>query len=338
MDFLRKQHGLLITGSAGYHECWHNNQQGFFKLGETCATVYLLKLWDHLLRIEGGSIYGDLMERAIYNALFAAQSPDGRKLRYYSPYQGQRTYFDGDFYCCPNNYRRGISDVPGYMYYKDQQGITVNLFSSSKATVELSAELSVELEQQTDYPNSGTVQITVEPSTPAVFSMSLRIPGWCKHASVSVNGENRTAVAGNHSYFTVQRKWQRGDTITLDMPMDFRLINGHITQAGRVAVMRGPVVFGLNPELNPQIPVEHLNLIRLDPTSITGPEPHHQIRPDGLMCRAKAWSTESYIGQPDLDIVLTEFPDPQSRQTFVLVPNPKDRAIVEDELVLKEGM
>ena len=93
MEFLRKQHGLLITGSAGYHECWHDNQQGFFKLGETCATVYLLKLWDSLLRIEGDSIYGDLMERAFYNALFAAQSPDGRKIRYYSPYQGQRTYF-----------------------------------------------------------------------------------------------------------------------------------------------------------------------------------------------------------------------------------------------------
>ena len=246
--------------------------------------------------------------------------------------------FDGDFYCCPNNYRRGISDLPRYMYYKDEQGITVNLFSPSKATVQLSADLPVQLEQQTDYPNSGQVHIVVKPSIPAVFSLSLRIPGWCKHAAVSVNGENKSVVAGKDSYFTVQRKWQHGDTITLDMPMAFRLIRGHITQAGRVAVMRGPVLFGLNPDLNPQIPAEHLNLIRLDPTSITGPEPHNQIRPDGLICRAKAWSAESYIGEPDLDIVLTEFPDPHSQQTFVLVPNPKDRAIVEDELVLAEGV
>ncbi|MBN1436820.1 MAG: glycoside hydrolase family 127 protein [Sedimentisphaerales bacterium] len=332
MRFLRKQQGLLITGSAGYHECWHDNQQGFFKLGETCATVYLLKLWHNLLQIEGASIYGDLMERAIYNALFAAQSPDGRKLRYYSPYQGERAYFDKDNYCCPNNYRRGIADLPEYIYYKNDHGITVNLFAQSTATVELSPELSVEIEQKTDYPNSGNVLITVKPSSPATFSISLRIPRWCDNAGVSVNGEDKTDTARN-GYFTILQKWQAGDIITLRMPMEFRLIKGQVAQAGRVAVVRGPIVFGLNPKLNPRIPAEHLGLIRLDPTSVTGPQPHNQVRPDGLACRAKAWSPDSYVGEPDLDILLSEFADPQSEQTFILVPDPHGKALVEDELV-----
>ena len=33
---------------------------------------------DSLLRLEGDSLYGDIMERTIYNAMFAAVSPDGR--------------------------------------------------------------------------------------------------------------------------------------------------------------------------------------------------------------------------------------------------------------------
>ena len=81
IDFLLRQNGLVITGTAGDHECWHDTQEGTVNLGETCTTAYLIRMWDELLRMEGESIYGDLMERAIYNALFAAQSPDGRGIR-----------------------------------------------------------------------------------------------------------------------------------------------------------------------------------------------------------------------------------------------------------------
>jgi len=98
LDFLLKGDGLLIPGLCGYHECWHSNQQGFFKLGETCTTAYLIRWLDALLQVEGDSLYGDVMERAIYNGLFAAQSPDGRRLRYYAPFEGPRIYFDGDTY------------------------------------------------------------------------------------------------------------------------------------------------------------------------------------------------------------------------------------------------
>ena len=47
---------------------------------------------DERLRMTGDTHSGDIMERAIFNALFAAQSPDGRKIRYYTPFDGPRTY------------------------------------------------------------------------------------------------------------------------------------------------------------------------------------------------------------------------------------------------------
>lgn len=92
---------MLVTGAAGEFETWTNDQGGSKGLGETCATAYQLRFYDNLLRLEGSSRYGDLMERVIYNALFAAQSPDGRQIRYYTPLDGNRIYWPPDTSACP---------------------------------------------------------------------------------------------------------------------------------------------------------------------------------------------------------------------------------------------
>jgi hypothetical protein len=40
---------------------------------------------------------GDIKERAIYNVLFAAQDPAGRKIRSFTVFEGPRTYTSDDF-------------------------------------------------------------------------------------------------------------------------------------------------------------------------------------------------------------------------------------------------
>ena len=111
VHFLTAQDGMTITGAAGVYEIWTDDQDGHGALGETCSTAYQLRLYDSLLRMEGNPRYGDLIERTIYNALFAAQSPDGRRIRYFVPMEGQRQYFPEDNYCCPGNYRRIVADL-----------------------------------------------------------------------------------------------------------------------------------------------------------------------------------------------------------------------------------
>ncbi|MEK7718122.1 MAG: beta-L-arabinofuranosidase domain-containing protein, partial [Bacteroidota bacterium] len=104
MELLTVQDGMTITGAAGLWEMWTNDQGGREHLGESCATAYQIRLCDRFLRMEGNSRYGDILERIIYNTLFAAQSPDGRQLRYFTPLEGNRIYFPSDTYCCPNNF------------------------------------------------------------------------------------------------------------------------------------------------------------------------------------------------------------------------------------------
>jgi DUF1680 family protein len=122
MDYLLNHDGLSIIGGAGIEEIWTDDQDGEGDHAETCATAYMVRVYDNLLRLNGKSLYGDMMERSIYNALFAAQAPDGRKLRYYTAFEGEKKYWHGDSYCCPNNFRRIISELPLMIYYMQPEG------------------------------------------------------------------------------------------------------------------------------------------------------------------------------------------------------------------------
>ena len=143
--FLTAQDYATITGEAGRDEHLIDDQDVRGPVGETCATVYLIRFYNHLLQMTGDSRFGDLMERTIYNALFAAQSPDGRRLRYFVPLEGPREYFRVNRYCCPNNYRRGVSELPTLICYRSGAGAAVNLYAPSEAAIDLSGGVSLKV-------------------------------------------------------------------------------------------------------------------------------------------------------------------------------------------------
>jgi len=255
VDYLTKNDGLVITGTCSLGESFHNTQELCGNLGESCATAYLIRMAHYLLQFEGRSLDGDIMERTIYNALFAAQEPTGRHLRYFTCAAGPRVYFDKDTYCCPGNWRRIVAELPEMIYYRSANGgLLVNLYTTSSADVKIADDLSVHLRQETDYPNSGHVVITLDPSRPAEFPIALRIPRWCRDATVAVNGQKTDISTRPGDLATIKRSWKAGDVVTLDMPMQTRFVRGHKLQAGKVAIMRGPVVFSFSPSRQKDLP------------------------------------------------------------------------------------
>jgi DUF1680 family protein len=303
VEYLRQKNGLVITGTCGHSECWHSDQDGAGDLGETCATAYWIRLCGRLLCLEGSGEYGDLMERAIYNALFAAQSPDGRRLRYYTPFEGKRVYWESDTYCCPGNFRRIMSELPELIYFTSPSGILVNLYTDSQATVPLASGVTVDVFQKTDYPSSGDIHLTVSPSRPAHFDIRLRIPSWCHQFSAKVNeGEVHTSV--DNGLLCIDREWNSGDVVELAMEMPWRLVRGTAKQDGRAAVMRGPLVFCRNPARN--APLGQASLI-LDSSAFQAPVADETLRPHGVACR-----------QDHEPALLTEFPDPDGEATYFL--------------------
>ncbi|MDD4645061.1 MAG: glycoside hydrolase family 127 protein [Bacteroidales bacterium] len=336
-ELLRTGGGLNVVGSASDGEWFSYTQNGAGSIGESCVTAYLLRWLESLMRMDGDLRYGDIMERTIYNALFAAQDPEGRKIRYFTPLTGPRVYFKGDGFCCPGNYRRIVAELPQKVYYRyTDNAIGVNLFTTSKTTLALSQDVSVTLSQETDYPNTGHVVFKVDPTQEASFAIRLRIPRWCNHATVMINGKPAGAVPSGKPYYEIRRKWNAGDVVTLDMPMEWRLIKGHQLQEGKVALTRGPVVYCLGTAQNQDILKKYPSFsgIVIDPKGIGEPQNDNSIRPDGKKVIVKArveaggaWSK----GAPFLELTFTEFVDPTGIVTYVHTLDLSKG--VEDELI-----
>lgn len=328
MAYLCSAGGLVISGTCGLHECWHSDQGGTGELGETCATAYLIRVLDSLLRMTGDAACGDMMERAIYNALFAAQSPDGRRLRYYVPLEGKREYWDRDTYCCPGNFRRVVAELPELIYYGgERDSVTVNLYTASRLTTMIGPGISLDLEQDTDYPASGLVRLRVDPGVPVGFALRMRVPGWCRTFEVRVNGAP-VPVARKSGWAVVDREWRRGDAVEIAMTMLWRLVRGSGKQDGRAAVMRGPMLFALNSERQDPAVGEPgaltLDASRLRDSGSGGP------RQGG---DASVWRVGAVNGQGEsVDLALAEFPDPGGEATYFRV---SDTALCEEDELLQ---
>lgn len=342
IDFFLAQDGLTITGSAGQREIWTNDQDGEGDLGESCASAYQLRVYESLMRLSGKSVFGDLIERTVYNGLFAAQSPDGNQIRYYTPFEGERHYYPFEHMCCPGNFRRIISELPSMVYYRTMEdGIAVNLYAESSVSIKLENGIDVKMEQETDYPNTGLVLLSVDPEESTIFPLNLRIPLWAKERSISVNGVSLNEEIIPGEFLSIERKWKKGDQLRIEFGMDFRFIEGRKRNAGRVALMRGPLIYGLNLSLNKEVSANgerefnDLRRILLDPETLRGPFTDSTVRPGGTAFEISGWR-EKYSGKADrrheFRMRLTEFPDPGMEFIYFKIP---DYSIqVADELVM----
>jgi hypothetical protein len=117
-------------------------------------------------------------------------------------------------------------------------------------------------------------------------------------------------------------------------------VRGRVAQAGRVAVMRGPQLFGLNRARHKELANVDLRLLVMDPASVEGPFPDDSVRPGGRSCRVRAWGPGAWYphGKPNLTLTLTEFADPGCEATCFKTPDPNAAQFVDDELALPHGV
>lgn len=323
LELQTKGDGLLVDGNGGVCECWTADQDGEGHVGETCAAAYGLFFWDALFRLKAVDrvLLGDLMERNVHNALFAAMSRDGRRLRYYTPLNGERRFWDGDLYCCPNNFRRAMSRLPEYLFHVDGDEILANLYSACTAELEVAGS-SVRIVEKTDYPNDGRVTFSVEPEEPVRFAFSVRLPRWCREPSVRLNGVPADGAAPGR-FLSLSRVWRKGDTVELSLPMTPRAVLGRRRQSGRFAVLLGPVVYALDtrsvPKLRDVSPLEAQTVFTLDPRRlrVTG-----KNRISAIAC----------ISDAETAVELVPFPSETANLTYFRAPDITDGCLQEDSL------
>jgi len=226
-----------VTGTPRWGELWDKTQAGLGQWGETCASAYLMRLAAKTIEDDGSADCGDLFERVLYNAFFSAQSSDGLKYRYWTPFNELPPWYDQDTYCCPNNYKREVFEIPDAVFFKASDGLAVNLYADAELKGgAMSAKMT------TRYPDDGrvTLSVTMPGGERALY---LRIPAWCAGAKVSVGGESAQDVS--RGWCRIAGDFSNGASVELDLPMPVRFVRGVRAQEGRVAVLRGPCVYGL---------------------------------------------------------------------------------------------
>jgi DUF1680 family protein len=231
---------------------------------ETCANIGNV-LWNwRMFLATGGAKFMDVIELALYNSVLSGGALDGTNFFYTNPlrvtdpmptdlrWSRQRVPFVSSF-CCPPNLVRTIAESADYAYVKSEDAVWVNLYGGSDLRTTLANGEEVKLSQETDYPWNGRVRIRVGASSKKELALKLRIPGWVRQASVSMNDLPAKNSPKKGTYFEIRRVWKAGDFVDLDLPMPARLMEANPLveeDLNQVAIQRGPIVYCLeSPDL-----------------------------------------------------------------------------------------
>lgn len=230
---------------------------------ETCAAIANV-YWNHRMFLAtGDSKYEDVLERALYNGVISGVSLSGDRFFYDNPLESMGQHARQAWFgcaCCPGNVTRFMASVPHYMYATQKNDVFVNLYVQSTAEIETQKN-QLEIRQETDYPWDGKISLTIEPKKKQTFALRLRIPGWAQNRPVptdlyhyigegkgftlTVNGQE-TDYRMENGYAVVRRKWNKGDRVELNLPMEVRQVEANpqvLDDRGKAAIERGPIVY-----------------------------------------------------------------------------------------------
>lgn len=210
-----------------------------------CCSWAGLKLSSYLTRFTGEARYGDWAEKLIYNCIGAALPITGRgKHFYYADYRvgaGVKVYSRNAYTCCSGSYIQNVADYHNQIYYRDGSGVYISLYLPSEITWR-HPEGEVKLIQETRYPESEIVSLTVQPQQPARFPLKFRVPGWSRGMSAKVNSEATNASYAPGTWGVLERTWNPGDKVELRIPLTMRMTSVDPQHPKRVAILLGPVV------------------------------------------------------------------------------------------------
>lgn len=278
------QKQMYITGSIGqqaYGEAFTFDYDlpNDTIYGETCAAIGLVFFARRLLEAGPEGRVADVMEKALFNGIISGMSLDGRSFFYVNPLEvlpracredKQRQHVKPERQkwfgcaCCPPNVARLVSSLGAYAYSANETELYMHLFLGADVHQTFGGQ-DVRLRVESHYPWEETVHITVLAAEDAPFALKIRQPGWCDDMALSLNGQPVFAPVEN-GYAALDRLWRAGDSVTVTLPMPVKVLraNPKVRQnIGKVAVMRGPVVYCLEQADNG--PDLHLLRVGKDP-------------------------------------------------------------------------
>jgi DUF1680 family protein len=246
---------INIAGSGASVEMWFGGKSlqtaPVAHFQETCVTVTWIRLCQDLFRLTGEAKYADAIEQSYYNALMAALSADGADWAKYTPLNGQRLPGSGQcgmkLNCCVANGPRGQFTLPFTSVMSMKDGVSINFFVEGNYQSKTPSGKKITVQQKTNYPVSGNIQLGLEMNAPEAMTVRIRVPSWSKENKLTINGEEIKNVKPGE-YAEIKRTWSAKDTISLNLDMRGRLeVQG--VDHKYAAIVRGPIVLARDTQL-----------------------------------------------------------------------------------------
>ena len=284
---LRKFNGM-VHGLYGGDEALHGNNptQG----SELCTAVEMMFTLENTIRITGATPYADHLERIAFNALPTQIAEDGINRQYFQ--QANQVMvtrhvrnFDTDhagtdlcyglmtgYPCCTSNMHQGWPKFTQNLWYATpDSGLAALIYSPSEVKAYVDNGKEVTFKEETNYPFDETIRFTLhtkDKRQPIKFPFSLRIPAWCKKATIIINGRVWKEVDSSQ-VVRIDREWKSGDIVDLKLPMH---VFNNKWYENSVSVERGPLAYALKIG-------EKENLVTNLPDSIEFGTSYMELRP-----------------------------------------------------------
>jgi len=252
---------------------WHGQVHGMFSgdewLGgrdatqgvETCQVVEAMYSFETLFSVFGESDYADRLEKLAFNLLPASSTSSMRGHQYLqqanqvSSSTGVRAWsyagadanifgLEPNFGCCTANLHQGWPKFLNSLWMKDgDQGFVA--LSYAPCVVSSTVEgYPVKFEVKGNYPYTEDIEIEILSAESTPWTMKLRIPSWATGIqSVQVNGVVMDALPDDN-FLSITRSWRVGDTVTLTLPVEPRVIR---RDKESISVWLGPQLMVYSP-------------------------------------------------------------------------------------------
>ena len=229
---------------------------------ELCSVVELMYSLENMFSITGDIQYADHLEKLAFNALPAQVSDDFNVRQYFQSAnqvvidRNVRNFYQDvghmgtdicfgtltGYPCCTCNMHQGWPKFVQELWYATPDGgLAAMVYSSSEVTAKVGDGTEVTFTETTNYPFSDTVSFAFSADKPVTFPFRLRVPGWCRQATIFINGETHRKYNGGET-IVASREWSPGDKVELLLPMEVTTSQWYDFSR---AVERGPLVFSL---------------------------------------------------------------------------------------------
>ena len=123
------------------------------------------------------------------------------------------------------------------------RGLVAACYGPSTVSAKVGAKGTlVTITEKTNYPFEETIRFEYQSTASVEFPFYLRIPGWCKQASIKIDGKSFAESPRTGKMIRIERLWAAGDRVELDLPMTINLSRW---DKDAVAVERGPLAYSL---------------------------------------------------------------------------------------------